>query len=232
MSNKLVLKNVEKIEFTNDEILTGNICKQLFCQCTNVQQDYSSIKNYHYTINYNMYNAKYEMLQYDVYPTIKASATDFPDERDMWRLFSEWTTTDSVNTDSTRYTISSNGVTILKAGYYRFTLNLYVYNPYRARIKLGLRFTKLPNGGTEAFVGPLGTSSNLSFNPRITDTDGPEANHDAAFAASAQLSTIINCSAEDQIRLRTIRMAMTDMTDMLSYTPPGMSELRCEFIGE
>ncbi len=239
MSNKLVLKNVEKIEFTNNETLPSDIGTQLFfkfCQCTNVQQDYvdnsDAIANYQYTINFNMYGTNYSWLEYDVYPTIKASTTHHSDERDMWRLFSEWTTTGSVNTDSTRYTISSNGVTILKAGYYRFTLNLYAYNPFRARIKLGVRFTKLPDGGTEAFVGPLGTSSHMTHNPNSLNSNRTEANANAAFAASAQLSTIINCSANDQIRLRTIRMAFPDEFDKLTYTPPEMSELRCEFISE
>ena len=185
MSNKLVLKNVQKIEFTNDEILTGNIGRQPFCQCTNVQQDYTST-NLTGTINYNKYGNNYDWLQYDVYPTIKASTTHDSDQKDMWRLFSEWTTTDLINTDSTRYTISSNGITILKAGYYRFTLNLYIYNPFRARIKLGLRFTKLPNGGTEEFVGPLGTTTHLTFNPKTVINSETEADSNSAFAGSAQ----------------------------------------------
>lgn len=243
MSNQLVLKNVKEIEFTDKEKLISNIGRQPFCQCTNVQQDYvtdsSAIVNYLFTINMDQYRSNYAWLQYDVYPTIKASTThesilnpQSTNPRDMWRLFNEWTTTGAINTDTSRYTISTDGITILQAGYYRFTLNLYVYNPFRARIKLGLRFTKLPDGGTEAFVGPLGTTTHMTNNPPpVTETD-IEANASSAFAASAQLSTIINCSANDQIRLRTIRMAITDLWGQLTYTPPEMSELRCEFIGE
>ena len=227
MSNKLILKNVEKIEFTNNETLPDNIGRQPFCQCTNVQQDYSS--NYaNETINYNQYHGFFSWLQYDLYPTIKASPTHSADERDMWRLFNEWTTTGAINTDTSRYTISTDGITVLEAGYYRFNLQLYAYNPFAARRVIGCRLTKLPSGGTEAFVGPVTTTGHIHGNALITE----EAAANDTFAGSASLSTVIACSANDKIRLRTIRVGVHDSPGKLTYTPPAMSELRCEFISE
>ena len=110
MSNKLILKNVEKIEFTNNESLTGNIGRQLFCQCTNTIQNYSDAEN-HETLNYNQYGGNYNWLVYDVYPTIKAEDANHHagDQRDMWRKFNEWTTNESINNDTSRYTISTDG---------------------------------------------------------------------------------------------------------------------------
>ena len=107
-----------------------------------------------------------------------------------WRKYSSWIS--EINTSASRYTHSNNGPTVLKAGYYKVTVNLQMRSTVD-RTAVAFRFAI-----NDTMIGPVGCAGPTSA-----------AGSTNIFGMQGTITHIFSCEDNDTISVYTSRMGAT-----------------------
>ena len=130
-----------------------------------------------------------------------------PTENSAWREFPSWRVSSAVNSNTAVFSVSATGVTVLVAGYYRVT-NQMCYQSTTQRATVATMIAK-----NDVREGPVTCSSYIR---------AQSSHHNA----SASLSHIVSCSANDHISVYTTKTAASGTVNV-GYS---WSQLRVETI--